>query len=134
MRDDLLPILDKVARTIPATLGFRGESLTVRVRTWSGGVVGRGSPTDSDLLITPRPKMRETPDARGMICEKITPHYAAGGYAVEQLTPTLSDGQEVLYIVTGDSGTREYTTAYLDTSASTKYTLHLSAIDRGAPY
>ena len=134
LRDDLLPILDGVARRLPDTLGFRGESLTVRVRTWSGGAVRLGVPTDSDLLITPRPKLTRSPDGRGFIVEGITPAYSGGGYTYEQIRPTLTTGQEVLYIVTGDFGTHEYTSANVDTSKSTRYTLHLSGLERAVPY
>ena len=59
--EDMLGILDD-ARGYLADEGFRRYTVTRRLRTWSEGEVGRGVPLDSDLVLSPNPKVRERDD------------------------------------------------------------------------
>lgn len=106
-----------VARTVlsKSTIDLRPYTLTVRTRTWSGDR-GTSTPVDSDLAITPRPKVeqvstREIASSGGrylqgdMHVSQITPQYAGGGYTPTQLKPDAPDDRtEVLYLLTGPDG------------------------------
>jgi hypothetical protein len=60
LRDDLLPVVD-AGRELAEDLGLRQRVVKTRLRVWSGGVVGRGTATDTDTTISPAPKVREPP-------------------------------------------------------------------------
>lgn len=51
VRDALLPALD-VVRGVGGTMGLRPYSVTIRVRTWSGPIIGNGTKTDVDSALT----------------------------------------------------------------------------------
>ncbi len=135
----MLPLADRVrAKAGPTRWDVRTNALTIRRRTWSGlpGAVG-SVPTDVDLAVTPRPKIRELSlrevsgsggrfEAGDLRVGPFTPAYAVpttGGYTPEQLKPTTtSPNVEALYIVTGpNAGT--YSLVDLDTSRPTQYTM-----------
>lgn len=118
LRAKLIPAIQCI-REIPTDLGMRRYTLTIRVRTWSGGRPGVGTPTDSDLTITPRPRVRavsvrEVQASGGrytdgdLTADRINPYVAgppAVGYTPTQLRPVASGpAQEVMYILTGDEG------------------------------
>lgn len=113
LRDALLPLVDSI-RTFEAVFGTRRFGVVVRRRVWSGGQPGEGTPTDTNITITPRPRVRDvtvanlTPGEAEALAmssnkvtgqmyriEQITPHYtpatsgqpngATGGYFAEQL-------------------------------------------------
>lgn len=135
LRDDLLPVFND-ARELIHDLGLRTSSLTVRTRTWSSGKARMGTSSDSDLVITPRPKIREANGDTELLVGPITPSYSGGGYTPTQLNPqpTLVAGQEVLYVVTSPAGTKTYTAASIDTSKSFGYYLKLTGLERKVPY
>lgn len=56
LRDDLVPVVDQ-ARAILEGLGLRVHPVVVRRRTWSGGAPGRGTVTDAELTLEPRPRV-----------------------------------------------------------------------------
>lgn len=59
LRDDLIPILDGVRRdVVDGAVGLRLHTVVVRRRAWSGGRIGLGTPTDTDTVLDPRPKVR----------------------------------------------------------------------------
>lgn len=120
LRNNLLKLMHRRARTIMPRLGFRPASFTVIQRTWSGEP---GDPAatyeDVELLITPAPKIVDTPSGEtamsvgehetGTITVgPITPYYVGpppGGYTEEQLNPTqVEDGYETIYRVEGERG------------------------------
>ncbi len=122
----------------PPGLDFRTASLTIRTRSWTGGGNGAeirlGTSTDSDLLLVPRPKMKEQ-DGGNLLVGPITPSYAGGGYTVAQLNPLVAAtaGQEILYVVTGPAGTHTYALLSIDTTKSLRYMLTLTPLDRSVP-
>lgn len=56
LRDELQPVVDE-SRQLVADLGFRVYAVTVRVRTWDGGEIGRGETDDADTVLSPPPKV-----------------------------------------------------------------------------
>ncbi len=110
LRDELQPVVDD-GRQLAADLGLRPRALIVRSRVWSGGRLGTGTATDTDLTISPPPKMREPParwvaDAPG--------RYESGDVLVEKISRTYAEstftapttlGHEMLLLIDG----REYT-------------------------
>lgn len=121
VRDRVLAPINR-ARTIIARLGFQRYTVTVRTRTWAGGAPGLpvgSTPSHSDLVITPSPRVRTlsakeiagsggTYQEGDFIVTGITPQFTlqgGGGYSPAQLRPTVSaPNQDVCYILTGDEG------------------------------
>lgn len=140
LRDDVLPIINAGWQTVQ-DLGFAPYTVTVRTRTWSGGEVGLGDPTDSDLLLAPNPLVEE----QGRLAASdsirvgpIQPVHDGGGYTVAQLRPSDAAGVEYYYIVTGANGTHNYSLDRLDSTSPeglfVEYMLTLQALTRAAPF
>jgi hypothetical protein len=55
--DDLIPVVDET-RELIADLGLRRYSVALRLRTWDGGALGRGTATDVDTDVEPTPRVR----------------------------------------------------------------------------
>lgn len=115
LRDDLLPVVD-AARKITEDLGQRTTALTIRTRTWSGGRIGLGASSDSDLVLPARYSIKElsatqvnqivsgSGGAYGpgrYIRLWVTPAFTGGGYTQDQLDPDGSDGVEIIHILSG---------------------------------
>lgn len=118
LRDDLLPIVDAVrAITGDLQLDQRPSKLTIRTRVWSGGRIGVGSSSDSELELPQHYKIREVSSREvagsagrleiGDLQVVVTPQSTDGngfttGYTAEQLAPVFSaPGSEAIYIVSG---------------------------------
>lgn len=116
VRDGILPIIDN-ARGIIANLGLRRYTATIRRRTWPGGRPGSGNAVNTDLVITPTPRVRvvsarEIASSGGTYQEgdyridRITPRYTgatSGGYTPEQLKPVITAADEdVVVVLAGD--------------------------------
>ena len=85
LRDDLLPCIDD-ARQCIEDLGLRLDVVTIRTRTFSGSVLGDGSPTDVDVVISPRPKVAE-PGPR--YANEEIGKYEEGDRIVSKIDPTM---------------------------------------------
>lgn len=133
------PILD-LRNSIPESLGLRRYTITRRRRTWDSGEVGLGTPTDSDLTLTPTPKLEELQGDQKIRLSMITPYYAgppSGGYTREQLVGTDVAGVEEYYSIEGTNGTHSYVVVAIDTSgegSSMRYTLTLETLTRATPF
>jgi len=140
---NLLPVLNS-ARTLVADLGLRRYTVTRRLRTWSGGMVGMGQPTDVDLVLTPNPKVREI-DENTVKVSHITPSNGTIGYTLDQLRPLSAPepaNQEFFYILNGPNGEIRYALVGVDSgdgpaagdgTGSLRYTLTLQSLDRAGP-
>jgi len=53
--DSLLSVVDDLRGSLHPAMGVRQWRVFVRLRTWSGGRVGAGSPTDVDTELLPQP-------------------------------------------------------------------------------
>ncbi len=131
-RDQMNRLADRV-RGVPQALDERTTSVTVRTVTWLGGRRGvDGGSVYSDLVLTPRPKVREVSQrdiassaGRYTVGDvkvgPITPAYPGGGYTVAQLDPTLTtNGLEVVYVLDGGV-TGEYARVSVGTDRSHSY-------------
>lgn len=87
LRDDLLPVVD-AGRTLAKSLGLRQRTVSTRLRVWSGGVVGRGTATDTDTVISPAPKVREPP---GRFVNETAGKFLEGDVQLTKLSASLSD-------------------------------------------
>mgnify|MGYP001585149938 CR=1 FL=1 len=115
---DLLPAIDEI-RAIPGELGFRGGTVTLIVRTWSGDRVGLGTATTTETPVLvgggqspriTRIDVREAVASGGAYQQgdfrigPVTPEFAGGGVAREVLQPDVNASPtEVLWRVT-DNG------------------------------
>lgn len=123
-REAFAPTLDAIRTGIPTAFGIRTVSLTVRVKTWSGAAVGKGTKTVTDTLITGpagnRYKIREV-NAKDVVLSgglyqsgqykvgPITPPYAGGPFtAADLIPPKTSSPREVYYGVTDSTGITQW--------------------------
>jgi hypothetical protein len=108
LREDLLPVIDEIRLLIgdPDQLGLRQSRVWVRRRAWSAGEQHLGDITDTDIELTPRPKVEaDTPVT--LKVSRITPAYPGGGYTTEDLLPTQVAGTSRYFLVqTGTDGPR----------------------------
>lgn len=131
---DSLRSLANGVRGIATDFGVRNYSVTIRTETFADSNQ-LGTPTVSDLTLTPRPKVREASMGRELIVGPITPSHSGGGYTVAQLNPveTASTSVRVTYRVTGDNGTKEYVLKDIDTGRGYSYFLTLHSLDYSGP-
>lgn len=134
LRDLVLPIIANQGWAKVETLGFSPYTVTVRTRTWSGGSVKLGVPTDSDMVLRPNPQVKEQNGDRQLLLYGITPAYAGGGYTPAQLNPSTAAGAEYYYLVAGPNGTHAYVLESIDTSDPVEYTLVLTTLEHPAPF
>lgn len=138
IRSSALKLAGKL-RGLPSSPGvdIYTTSVTIRTRTNSGGRVGaEGVKTDSDLVITPRPKVREVSQreiagsggryvAGDVKVGPITPAHSGGGYTEAQLAPTAgTNGVQVIYVLAGGVA-GEYLRVDLQTDRALSYFLVL---------
>lgn len=111
---DLLPDIDEI-RATPGDMGLRPYTVTVRVRTWSGGAVGLETATNVDtrlLVGGQNPKCRrvaykETVAGGGRYQEgdyrigRVTPNFPGGGVPYGTMAPPTQTGTEVYYVLVG---------------------------------
>lgn len=122
-RDDILPDVNDI-RGIPEALGIRTITVKLRVETWDADINTAGAAsTVSDLVVTPRPKVRlaseetavyygggpvdpQTGVGSAAVYEigPITPACTAGGYSVLDLlrNTTTTAARRVLVLLAGD--------------------------------
>lgn len=106
LRDDLIPVVDE-ARAMVVELGLRLVTVVVRKRTWSGGVPGRGTVTNTDLTLAPVPRVRP-PSSRRLIAEP--GRFEDGDRMVDRISATytaedlgeIPAGGELLYLLDGE--------------------------------
>jgi hypothetical protein len=136
LRTALLPVVDTLRGLAgPTRLDIRTYTVTLRKRSWSEGEVLLGTPTVTDVLLTPRPKVREVPNSRDLIVGPITPKYSTGGYSPVELNPNDSPGHEFYYLVRAPDGVdRPYALMNIDEGRPFAYTLTLTALDRKVPF
>lgn len=137
LRDDVLPIINAGWQTVQ-DLGFAPYTVTIRTVTWSSGEVGTGTPTYSDLTLSPNPLVEEKEDGTALLIGPIQPAHSGGGYTYAQLRPTDVAGQEFYYRVTGVNGTHEYALVHLDSTSPNglfvEYMLKVKALTRATPF
>ena len=97
LRDDLLPVFDDVRQLIQ-DFGLRQSRVWVRQRAYSAGEQHLGDITNTDVEITPRPKVEEM-DPTTLKVSRITPDYGTGGYTTADLMPAQAAGTERYFLV-----------------------------------
>lgn len=138
LRIDLIPVVD-AGRQLVSDLGFRQQSVVVRTRVWSGGRPGSGSATDTDLTLSPRPKVGEPP---ARLIHDAPGRYEAGDVLVEKISVSYDEidlmpvpvaGTEVIWVVTDavDGRAREYKIVGVPAKLSFGYTVQLRRRNRG---
>lgn len=118
LRDDLLPVVDQL-RQLPDDFGLRRYSVTLRRRVWSGGAPGLGTATVTDVVLSPRPRVRQlnskevaasggTYEEGDYRIDRVTPSYTGGGYAPDELyLRAVNADEDVAVILVGDAGFEE---------------------------
>lgn len=155
LRDALLPVAD-LGGKLAQQFGLSRFTVTIRRRSWSGGQVGEGTATDSDIALTPPPRVRDITSRDATLTEaeyralnsdvlvgqlyridQITPRYtnpdgSIGGYTPEQLR--LSPNQSAydgLVVLVGDDGyMRECEQVLFSQNAPFAYSMIVKEYDR----
>lgn len=125
----LMPLL-----SVPPGFDVHTSRVIVRSGTWSGGEVGIGTVTVTDLEITPRPKVRDQGN-QVLHVTLIIPTNANGGYTWAQLKPADATAFEYYYVIIGPDGVeRAYSLRDIDTREPFFYGLFLEPLDRKVPF
>lgn len=131
LRDSLLPVVSTL-RALPQNFGLRRFAVTIRRRVWTGSKISEGTATDSDIILTPPPRVRDSFPIKSLSplemeyvaansnvvtgqmykIDKITPRFtnadgSTGGYLAEQLRLwPIRDPRhmENLVVLVGDDG------------------------------
>lgn len=91
LRDELISLVDQVRdEVIDGEVGLRLHAVVVRRRTWSGGEPGRGTPSDVDVVLTPKPKV-SNPPPRLVMAEG--GKYRDGDRIVSRISATYTAGE-----------------------------------------
>ena len=113
--------------------GLRPVRIYRRTNAWSAGELHLGTLTETDLEITPRPKVVGNDDRRLRVTN-ITPSHDGGGWSPADLQPDAATGQETVYIVQQPDGELEaYRLVAVNQLSPFRYTLDLEKIDRVNP-
>lgn len=105
LRDDVIPVVDD-ARQLIDDLGLRLDTVQTRRRSWSGGQPGSGTATNTDVAITPKPRVKDVPErwihnapGRYERGDKMVTRISAT-YTRAQLTGgTLAAGEEFVWLI-----------------------------------
>ncbi len=138
-REEYLEITHLV-RSIPSDPAFDilTTRVVVRTRTWTGGTTNRvnqGTPTNVDVEILPRPRVRESGDGI-VIIDRIQPKSALGGYEPTDLVlanPIAANVERFWLLTAADGVTRKYVNSRLVTDKALHYGVELSGRDLRYP-
>lgn len=133
LRDELLPLVT-LGNQLGDDFGVNRHAVTIRLRTWSGGAPGIGTATNTDLAITPRPKVkalspREIASSGGTFTDgdlriaPIPPQHVGGGFTPAQLQPAPAANQDVVVVLVDDQQTTLATIVVADFSKPFRYEL-----------
>jgi hypothetical protein len=91
LRDDLIPIVDTIReQVIDVAVGLRLHTVKTRLRVWSGGELGRGTATNTDTTLDPKPKVNLiTP----RLVQASGGKYLDGDRVVEKISATYTEAQ-----------------------------------------
>lgn len=143
LRSDLVPVVD-AGRQLAADLGLRQRTVTIRTRTWSGSRVGSGTATDSDLVLSPPPRVGEPP---GRYRNDTVGQYETGDLLLTRVSRTLAESAmmdpgtanvERFFLVTnaadGDTTPRQYRMTGAPVLRSFGWEINLTRMNRpGGP-
>ena len=117
IREDFLPVLDTARGMLDAVFGLRRYDVVMLVTTWSGALVGDGTPTTVETPVVvdgdKRPKVQQLSSrdiiaSGGLYQEQdmrvgpLTPSFAGGGTTVADFDPPAAGPTtEVVYRLTG---------------------------------
>ncbi len=109
-RDDFIQLADDCRRDLSVEeFGTRLFSVVIRTRTWDGGEVGRGTPTDVDFVPDPVPRVRD-PSPRELLGAQ--GRYEDGDRVADRISATYTEaqldggaiapGSEVYWLIDGE--------------------------------
>jgi hypothetical protein len=136
-REDFLQICHEI-RGIPSSPEFDilTTKVVVRTRTWTPGPVNNGVPTDVDVEILPRPRVRESGDGT-IIIDRIQPRSALGGYTPQDLVPAEPQAANVerYWVLTAADGVeRKYVNGKFVTDRALHYSVEFTSRDLRFPH
>jgi len=111
LRDDLVPVINE-GRQLAADLGLRQQTVVIRTRVWSGGIVGKGTTADTDLTLEPVPKVKRLPLR---VVSGSGGKYEGGDRQITKISATytaaqlgagdIAAGTQVLWLIDGEEHT-----------------------------
>lgn len=153
-RDAFRSIAD-ACRRIPETLGVRGTTVTIRVRTYTQPVGETGATTTTDnTLLSPNPKVRQVSEGQrgyfggGVLASAtgelrvgdyeigpITQEFPGGGYSPTDLAPAGGVTARPTVLLEGDefsSGGEEFEIVHMDATRPFRTMLLVRRVRQGA--
>jgi len=113
--------------------GLRNHRVFLRLGQWDGGEIHLGTLTDTDVEITPRPKVKENGPS-SLTVTNITPTYPGGGWEPLTLLPEVASGQDYYIIVTNPRGdSLPYTVTDIDSTSPFRVKLTLERLEPASP-
>ena len=132
LRTDLLPVFED-SRQLIEDLGLRQYRVWRRLGVWDGGEALLGTLTETDVELTPRPKVTQ-PQYGWLKVTGITPSFATGGWTPGQLQPDVAEATEFYYVTLGPDGVYDAHRFHgIDLSKNFKYEMMLQRISRARP-
>lgn len=91
LRDSLIPLVDTIReQVIDGAVGLRLHTVKTRLRVWSGGELGRGTATNTDTTLDPKPKVAVvTP----RLVQASGGKYLDGDRTVSKISATYTESQ-----------------------------------------
>jgi hypothetical protein len=148
-RTAILAAIDAATNVLRTTLpgGQPGldlcpSTVTIRTRVWSGGKVGLGTTSDTDLVLPNKFFLRQVTtrdidnsggryEAGDLMVSGIVPNDPANGptegFSEAQLAPVGAEGTEIIYFITGQHE-GQYTRVALESVDPFEYRLVLSRL------
>lgn len=131
-----LPLVN-FGRKLLADGGLRTTRVILRSKQWTAGTgsneVGKGTLTNVDVELSPRPKVTELQDGWVRI-GPITPSYAGGGYTLDELYPDEVTGTRRVITLIGPTGDEyDYVITDIDHAKNFRYELVCEALTDARP-
>lgn len=91
LRDSLITLVDTIRdQVVDEAVGLRLHVVKTRLRVWSGGELGRGTATNTDTTLDPKPKVNLiTP----RLVQASGGKYLDGDRVVEKISATYTEAQ-----------------------------------------
>ena len=129
---DNLPTIE-AGRQLLVDAGLRNHRVYLRAGVWDGGEIHLGTLTDTDVEITPRPKVKEAGPS-SLTVTNITPVYPGGGWDPSTILPDVASGSDYYFVVTNPRGdSLPYAVTDINSTSPFRVTLTLTRLEPASP-
>ena len=113
--------------------GLRNHRVYLRAGVWDGGEIHLGALTNTDVEITPRPKVKEAGPS-SLTVTNVTPVYPGGGWDPSTILPAIASGSDYYFVVTNPRGdSLPYAVTDINSTSPFRVTLTLTRLEPSSP-